>query len=97
MKLQNILYDKIKLPSGDLIEKKKLLLKNYLTKTIFQRNNKLFDWSKMEDLIWTWDKNNLPKWARPPNRVSSSQQPLNSKKVLKRNKNVSEISTEFIF
>ena len=54
-----ILYSKMELLQffGSLIENKKTPLKNCVIKTIFfQRHNKIFDWSEIEDSIGTWDK-----------------------------------------
>ena len=64
MKLQNILSYTAKWNcynlSGASLKMKKFPLKNWVIKIIFfQRDNKLFDLSEIEDFIRTWDKNHL--------------------------------------
>ena len=57
-----ILYSRIELlqPESLTENKKNITLQNYKIKTIFfQRHNNIFDWRKIGDSIWMWDKNNL--------------------------------------
>ena len=55
-----------------------LIVKTTYQIIFFQRHNKLFDWTEIEDPMWTRDKNHLTRRANPLNRASAPpyEQPL---------------------